>query len=189
MKANHNAIIAGIGGQGVMVATLTLARAALEEYPYVVWLPSMTTAQRGGPCEATVVFSKDPIASPLVWRPQAVVIMEASQLKAFLPRVQPGGWVITESAGLSEEMSREDVHILEIPAIQLSVDLTGDSQAANMVLLGGYIQATGVLPSALVERQLKGRFASNEKRQAQNIAAFQEGLRQALKQANIKARR
>ena len=177
MKANHNVIIAGIGGQGVMLAGLTLAQAALEEYPYAVWLPSMTTAQRGGPCEATVVFSREPIASPLVWRPQAIVIMEASQLKSFLPRVKPGGWVVTESAGLNQKIDRGDVHIAKVPAIQLSVALTGDSQAANLVLLGAYIQATGVLPPSLLVSQLEKRFARSEKLKG-NIAAFHEGLKQ-----------
>jgi 2-oxoglutarate ferredoxin oxidoreductase subunit gamma len=178
VKASHNVIIAGIGGQGVMLATLTLAQAAMEEYPYVVWLPSMTTAQRGGPCEATVVFSKEPIASPLVWRPQAIVVMEALQLASFLPRVQPGGWVVTESAGLNQEVDRGDVRIVKVPAIQLSVALTGDSRAANLLLLGAYIQATGVLPPSLLVRQMERRFGRNETLKAQNIGAFQEGLKQ-----------
>jgi len=177
----HNVVMAGIGGRGVMVAALTLAQAALEEYPHVVWLPSMTTAQRGGPCEATVAFSHQPIASPLVWRPQALVVMEASQLKPFLHRVKPGGWVITESAGLNPEGGREDVHLIAVPALQLSVDITGNTQAANLVLLGAYLQATQVLPAALIEGQLAKRFAGNEKVQAQNIQAFREGLKLGAK--------
>lgn len=177
----HNVIMAGIGGRGVMVAALALAQSALEQYPHVVWLPSMTTAQRGGPCEATVAFSQQPIASPLVWRPQALVVMEASQLKPFLARVKPGGWVITESAGLNPEEGRKDVHFIPIPAIQLSVDVTGDSQAANLVLLGAYLQATQVLPTALVEKQLASRFEGKEKVQAQNIQAFREGLKLGAK--------
>ena len=176
MKANHNVIMAGIGGQGVMLATQALAQAAMEEYPCVSWLPSMTTAQRGGPCEATVVFSQEPVASPLVWRPQAIVIMEASQLKPFLPRVKEGGWVVTESSGLNQKIDRGDVCVVRVPAIQLSVALTGDSRAANLVLLGAYIQATGVLPPSLLERYLEKRFAGNQKLKA-NIAAFQEGLK------------
>jgi len=112
-----NVIMAGIGGRGVMVAALCVARAAMKSYRYVTWLPSMTTAQRGGACEATVVFSDSPIASPIVWRPQAVVIMEASQLNPFIPRILPGGLIVTEDAGLEIKVGREDIKVLKIPAI------------------------------------------------------------------------
>jgi len=53
----------------------------------------------------------------------------------------------------------------------------GDSQAANLVLLGAYIQATGVLPPSLLVSQLEKRFARSEKLKG-NIAAFHEGLKQ-----------
>jgi len=176
MKEKHNVIMAGIGGRGVMVAALTLARAALEKYPYVTWLPSMTTAQRGGPCEATVVFANYPVASPLVWRPEALVIMETSQLKPFIPRLRPGGVLITESAGLEEDIARDDIRVVKVPALARAVELTGDTQAANLVLLGAYLQVTGALPPELVEKQLEERFAGREDILSRNLNAFREGL-------------
>lgn len=175
----HSVIMAGIGGRGVMVAALTLAQAALKEYPHAVWLPSMTTAQRGGPCEATVVFSRTPIASPLVWRPDGVVIMEASQLKPFEPRVVPGGVIVTEKEGLKDGVKRSDLRVLALPALSRSVELTGDTQAANLVLLGAYIEASGALSSQLIERELEERFGAREKVFSQNLAAFREGIRLA----------
>ena len=54
----HNVIMAGIGGRGVMVAALALAQSALEQYPHVVWLPSMTTAQRGDCAAAQAAHEK-----------------------------------------------------------------------------------------------------------------------------------
>jgi 2-oxoglutarate ferredoxin oxidoreductase subunit gamma len=150
----------------------------MTRYDHVVWLPSLTTAMRGGPCEATVVFSPEPIASPLVWRPQAVVIMEASQLGGFESRVQPGGVIITEEAGLDGEVKRSDVRVVKVPAIAAAVDI-GDSQAANMVLLGVYIGLTQVLPPELIEEQLASRFGGNGKVLSLNRAAFGHGLKLA----------
>jgi 2-oxoglutarate ferredoxin oxidoreductase subunit gamma len=171
--------MAGIGGRGVMVAALTLARAALKRYKHAVWLPSMTTAMRGGPCEATVVFSDSPIASPLVWQPQAVVVMEASQLAQFLPRVAPGGTIVTEKEGLKNGVERQDVRVLELPALARAVDITGDSQVSNLILLGAYIQATEVLPVELIEQELKERFGGRGDVLSRNTAAFEEGLKLA----------
>jgi 2-oxoglutarate ferredoxin oxidoreductase subunit gamma len=172
----HSVIMAGIGGRGVMVAALSLAQAAMEKYRYVTWLPSMTTAQRGGPCDATVVFSHSPIASPLVWRPQAVVIMEASQLSPYIPRLLPGGLIITEKAGLEQKVDRGDVKVWEVPAMAIALEVSGDTQAANLVLLGAYIRASQALPPELIEKQIERRFGGNEELLSQNIKAFRQGL-------------
>lgn len=184
-QETHNVIMAGIGGRGVMVAALTLARAALKRYQHAVWLPSMTTAMRGGPCEATVVFSTSPIASPLVWRPEAVVVMEASQLAQFIPRVLPGGVIITEKEGLKDGVNRQDVRVLVLPALARAVELTGDSQVSNLILLGAYIRTTGVLPVELVEQELKDRFGKNSEVSSRNLAAFEDGLKQAKELSGV----
>jgi len=170
-----NVIMAGIGGRGVMVAALCVARAAMKSYRYVTWLPSMTTAQRGGACEATVVFSDSPIASPIVWRPQAVVIMEASQLNPFIPRILPGGLIVTEDAGLEIKVGREDIKVLKIPAIGTSLEITGNTQSANLVLLGAYIRATKLLPFELIEEQIGSMFSGKEDILSMNIKAFHHG--------------
>ncbi len=175
----RNVIMAGIGGRGVMVAALTLARAALKRYKHAVWLPSMTTAMRGGPCEATVAFSASPIASPLVWHPQAVVIMEASQLAQFVSRVAPGGIIVTEKEGLKDGVGRQDLKVLELPALSRAVELTGDSQASNLILLGAYIQSTAVLPVELIEQELRERFEGRGEVLSRNMSAFEEGLKMA----------
>ena len=176
-QGSHSVIMAGVGGRGVMVAARTLAEAALAQCHHAAWLPSMTTAMRGGPCEATVVFSHAPIASPMVWRPQAVVIMEASQLKPFEARLIPGGIIVTEQEGLQDRVGREDVRVIVLPAIARAVELTGDSQVANLLLLGAYVQATEALPAELIEQELEKRFVGREKVRSQNIAAFREGIR------------
>jgi 2-oxoglutarate ferredoxin oxidoreductase subunit gamma len=175
MKAN--VIMAGIGGRGVMVAALSLARAAMKKYPHVTWLPSMTTAQRGGACEATVVFSDSPIASPLVWRPQAVVIMETSQLDPFIPRIIPNGLIVTEKAGLEKEVGRRDIKVLEIPAIEISLKVAGNTQSANLVLLGAYIRATKLIPPELVEEELRNTFSGKGEVLSSNINSFRQGYK------------
>ncbi len=172
----HDVIIAGIGGRGVLVAGRLLAEAATIHYEHVSWLPSLTTAMRGGPCEATVVFSHQPIPSPMVWRPEAIVVMESNQLSSFEDRVKPGGLIIAESAGLANGTKRKDVRFLKFPAISIAVGL-GESQAANLILLGAYVQATQIVPPELVEKYLEKKFGSREKVLSINRQAFREGIR------------
>ena len=79
----HDVIMGGIGGRGVLMAGLLLARAAMGQYENVVWFPSYASAMRGGPCECTVILSSDRIASPLLTQTGTVVIIDASQLNTF----------------------------------------------------------------------------------------------------------
>lgn len=174
----HDVIMAGIGGRGVLVVARLLAEAAMTQYEHVTWLPSMTTAMRGGPCEATVVLSHQPVASPMVWRPQAAVVMEASQLGSFESRVKPGGLIVTERAGLADGNQRKDVRFLKLPAISVAVGL-GDSQAANFVLLGAYVEVTKILSPEVVEGYMEKKFGGREKVISINRQAFREGMKLA----------
>jgi Pyruvate/2-oxoacid:ferredoxin oxidoreductase gamma subunit len=105
--------------------------------------------------------------------------MEASQLGPFVPRVAPGGVIVTEKEGLKDGVGRQDVRVLALPALSRAVELTGDSQVSNLILLGAYIQSTAVLPVELIEQELKDRFAGRGEVLSRNLAAFQDGLRLA----------
>jgi 2-oxoglutarate ferredoxin oxidoreductase subunit gamma len=105
--------------------------------------------------------------------------MEASQLAQFVPRVAPGGVIVTEKEGLTDGVERQDVRVLTLPALARAVELTGDSQVSNLILLGAYIQSTGVLPAELIEQELKERFGGRGEVLSRNTAAFEEGLKLA----------
>lgn len=171
----HDVMMGGVGGRGVLMAGLLLARAAMGQYENVVWFPSYASAMRGGPCECTVILSSDRIASPLVTQPGAVVIIDASQLNMFEDRVQPGGFIITESAGAPERISREDVKFIRISGVENAVAI-GSAQAANLVLLGAYIEFTRAVAPELIEGEMKQSGGGVAKALALNREAFRCGL-------------
>ncbi|MDI6776605.1 MAG: 2-oxoacid:acceptor oxidoreductase family protein [Syntrophales bacterium] len=107
----HDVIIAGIGGTGSMIIGQILASAAVSRYNNVLWNPSMTTARRGAPADCTVILSDTEIASPLLLSAKTVIMTESSRLKAFEGRVLPGGMIILETSGKSEEVERDDYFI------------------------------------------------------------------------------
>lgn len=170
----HEVIMAGVGGKGVLVAGLLLAQAAMAKYRNVVWFPSYASSMRGAPCECTVIFSAEKIASPVPAQAEAIIVFSPSQLKPFERRVRPGGIILVENAGFSGETEKQDVRILLVPAVAVSMEL-GDSRAANLVLLGAYIRVTEVLPPELVEAELNRRFSGEEA--LLNQRAFREGMK------------
>ncbi|MEE9366223.1 MAG: 2-oxoacid:acceptor oxidoreductase family protein, partial [Dehalococcoidales bacterium] len=68
MMTNHETriIIAGFGGQGVVVAGNIIARACVIEGKNVAGMISYGAEMRGGTANATVIISDGEIASPFV---------------------------------------------------------------------------------------------------------------------------
>lgn len=172
----YDVIMTGVGGKGVLTAGLLLAQVGMNQYKNVLWFPSYQAAMRGGPCECTVVLSDDDIASPILSQTQSLIVMDVTQLRSFQDRVRPAGLLLIEKAGLKEKVSRSDVRVVEVPAVELALNM-GDSQASNLILLGAYIQLTGAIPLSLMEKELEKRFAGKEKALAVNKKALNEGAR------------
>ena len=63
---DHEILIAGFGGQGILFAGKLLVNLGLYEGKEVSWLPSYGPEMRGGTCNCSVCISDDPIGSPLV---------------------------------------------------------------------------------------------------------------------------
>ena len=169
-------IFAGVGGMGALTAGQLLAEAAQAYYPCVTWYPNITTARRNAPADCIVIYSKEVIASPLIHRVGAAVIIESSQLRTFEDRVKPGGLVIVETAGLKDHVSRRDITVKKIPGLETALRL-GNSRAANLLMLGAYIGSTNTLPPELIEEKLEDRFSKNKKVLEINLRAFHEGIR------------
>jgi 2-oxoglutarate ferredoxin oxidoreductase subunit gamma len=174
-KSKGEVIITGLGGAGVLTSGTLLAEAATTKYKNVTWFPSYAISKRGGLCECTVVFSNDDIASPLLSQADGVIVAEAAQFKDFENRVRPGGTMVVEKAGLQAKTERKDIRVIEVPAIETAISLSGTSQSANLILLGAFVEATQTLPPELIKEEIKKSFTSNEKAQKVNLEAFEKG--------------
>ena len=62
----EDVIIAGFGGQGVMLIGNLLAYAAMEQELNVTYMPVYGVEMRGGTANCSVVLSNKPIGSPIV---------------------------------------------------------------------------------------------------------------------------
>ena len=175
-KTKHEVIMAGVGGMGIQMAGLLLARAAKQEYKYVSWCPLYTTAMRFGDCECTVILSNEKIASPLKEKIGELVVIESSQLPLFRERVHSDGLILVESTGLPDEMTDWNVKVLKVPGVEKAMEI-GSKQASNLVLLGAYIAVTKAVSPELIEQELEVRFRGKESILQLNKNAFNEGLK------------
>ena len=177
-KRRAEVLFSGIGGGGVLLVGEFVALAANTVYEHVVWFPNYSAAVRGGPCYCYVIYSDEEIASPVLSKLQTVVVLDPVQLKACEGRVRPGGLLIVESTGLPEKIEREDITVIEVPALE-NARAMGSARGANFILLGVYIGSTELLSAELIERQLEARFAGSAEVLSSNVEAFRHGLKLA----------
>ena len=135
MAKEERIVLAGFGGQGVLFAGKVIAYAGLIEGRELSWLPSYGPEMRGGTANCSVTLSDEPIGSPLVTSPNALVAMNQPSFDKFVDEVAEGAVIITDSDLVSGIEPREGAEIFPIPASKLSQD-AGLDGLSNMVLLG-----------------------------------------------------
>ena len=84
-------IIAGFGGQGVILAGKLLAQTGMTAGHEVTYMPSYGAEVRGGTAHCMVVLSNELIASPLVNKPDAVIAMNKASVDKFTPWINQAG--------------------------------------------------------------------------------------------------
>jgi len=144
-KSYYNLIVAGFGGQGVLIIGNLLAYAAMIEGRCVTYLPIYGVEMRGGTANCTIVISSREIGSPIVQRPQSAIVMNLPSLLKYGPRVVEGGLLIINSSLIDpREASRRDIELLSVPANDIAIE-NGNPKLANMVILGAFIEKTGLV--------------------------------------------
>ena len=135
MSRNLQVVLAGFGGQGVLFAGKVIAYAGLIEDREVSWLPSYGPEMRGGTANCSVTLADDPIGSPLVVAPNALIAMNQPSFDKFVDAVVPGGVIVVDSSMVQDIREPEGVKVCALPATQLAEE-AGLKGLGNIVLLG-----------------------------------------------------
>ena len=128
-------VLAGFGGQGVLFAGKVISYAGLIENRELSWLPSYGPEMRGGTANCSVTLSDEPIGSPLVTEPNALVAMNQPSFDKFIDVVADGGVVIVDTDMVPDVHERAGVKVISIPATKMAED-AGLKGLANIVLVG-----------------------------------------------------
>ncbi|MTJ91923.1 MAG: 2-oxoacid:ferredoxin oxidoreductase subunit gamma [Desulfovibrio sp.] len=152
-NAYQDVIIAGFGGQGVMLIGNLLAQAGMEHGLEVSFIPVYGAEMRGGTANCTVVLDEHPIGSPLVREPLSTIILNEPSLAKFQSRLAAGGVQIVNASLVAQNLLDASKRTVYIPVNDMAHEL-GNVKMANMVALGAWLKATGALPLNVVQDAL-----------------------------------
>ncbi|MBT9136107.1 MAG: NADH-dependent phenylglyoxylate dehydrogenase subunit gamma [Firmicutes bacterium] len=147
-------IMAGFGGQGVMLMGQLLTYAGMLDGKQVSWMPSYGPEMRGGTANCTVIIADEEVGSPLVTSPDAVVALNLPSLDKFEGIVKPGGLLIYNSSLSNRPPTRTDIRIIAVEANDIATEL-GHPRVANMVALGALLEATSLVSATSLEQALR----------------------------------
>ncbi len=170
-------IMAGFGGQGILMIGNLLSIAAMEKGKHVTYFPAYGAEMRGGTANCTVVISDEEIGSPIIGHPEACVIMNGPSLDKYLPLVKPEGHLLINRPLVDPaKVTRDDLKVLAVPANDIAREVVGSQQLASMVALGAYVAATGVVEvGTLIDCLPKVVSKRYEKFIPLNVKALREG--------------
>ncbi len=170
-------ISAGFGGQGVLLLGQLVTYAGMIEDKHVSWMPSYGPEMRGGTANCNVIVSNDPVASPIVEKADAVIVLNGPSLDKFESVVKPGGKLFINSSIIKKKAKREDIDVYNIPASDMA-NKFGNVKVTNMVMLGAYVTATAVVTKESIMIGIK-KFLGKSKAHliALNEKAFDAGAK------------
>lgn len=177
--ASTEVLMAGFGGQGMLLSGKLLAYTAMYEGKEVSWLPSYGPEMRGGTANVTVVISDKPVGSPYIIEPSALLVMNQPSLDKFGSKVKSGGLIVINSSLVSVTCDRQDLTVLYVDAGGLAVK-AGAARAANIVMLGVYVGWSGIVSHDQAAKMIEKEFAQKAKFIPANLAAFEAGYTAGL---------
>ena len=162
-------ILCGVGGQGILSIATIIGEAAMNENLYIKQAEVHGMSQRGGDVQSNLRISSDPIASDLIAKGGADVIISMEPMEAlrYLPYLNKEGWVITSSAPFVNIPNYPDLeaikaelaklpHVIAIDIEQIAKDNLVP-RSANVILLGAAQKALG-LDYATLENAIRSVF-------------------------------
>lgn len=191
-----NIILAGVGGQGILSIATILGAAALRDNLYLKQAEVHGMSQRGGDVMSCLRISSEPIASDLIPRGGADLIVSLEPMEAlrYIQWLAPEGRIVTNTVPfvnitnypetetiLGDLNSRSNVVAFDMDAV--AKDL-GSARSSNMVLLGAASPFIDI-PAEKIEEGIRTVFgAKGEKIVDSNLKAFRQG--RALAMSNTK---
>ncbi|MBQ6398267.1 MAG: 2-oxoacid:acceptor oxidoreductase family protein [Oscillospiraceae bacterium] len=171
----HKILIAGFGGQGVMLMGQLLGYSACAAGKQVSFFPAYGAEQRGGTANCTVVISDEEVGAPNPRTLDTLVIMNEPSLSKFRGRLKPGGNLILNADLVKSEVTDTDAKVYRIPIVSMAREL-GNARVANVMMAGAIIEITGVLEEDVVAAVAAQKLGKTEELAELNKRALAEGI-------------
>lgn len=152
--------LSGTGGQGLILAGIILAEAAILDGKEAIQTQSYGPEARGGASKAEVLISDDPIDYPKVLNADILLVMSQEACNKYSGLVGPGGQMIVDSS-LVWDIPEVAGKVIPLDITRVAKEELGKEMVANIIATGALVGLTGAvsweaLKAAVLARVPKG---------------------------------
>ena len=152
--AQTDLTIAGLGGQGSILAGVILGSAAVTfDNKYATQTQAYSSELRGGFAAAWVIVSDKPIEFPRVTAPDILVAQAQDSIERFAGVLKSDGILIIDS-DMVHDIPPNAKHLYKIPATTIARNELKLPMAANMIMLGALCKITEVVSRQALEKAI-----------------------------------
>ena len=153
-KQHVEVILAGTGGQGLILAGILLAEAAIFEGKNVVQTQSYGIASRGGLSLVEVIIDTDEIIFQQVQNPDCILALTEEAVKKYEDWATKGVPILYDSTLAN---TRTTPNCMGYAFTQTASDL-GNELSVNILALGTVAGKTGIVQIETLEHMIRKRF-------------------------------
>ncbi|WP_422448727.1 2-oxoacid:acceptor oxidoreductase family protein [Thermoanaerobacterium sp. DL9XJH110] len=146
--------LSGSGGQGLILAGIILAEAAILDGKNAVQSQSYGPEARGGASRAEVIISNSKIDYPKVTKPDILLALTEEALLKYKDNLKPDGLILIDS---SIKKPESPYKVLNIPILETAQNRAGKIIVANIVALGVLTAVTRVVSKMSIEKAVLDR--------------------------------
>lgn len=163
--------LSGSGGQGLLLAGIVLAEAAILEGKNAVQTQSYGPEARGGASKAEVVVSAEDIDYPKAMDPDYLLALTAEAYRTYGRLMKKGLIIVDESVPASDEITARTARV---PILKTAAKDIGKSVVANIVALGVLAGISGIVQPKILEDAVKNRVPKGT--EELNVDALKKGF-------------
>ncbi len=164
--------LAGSGGQGVILASVILAEAALLSGRHTAQSQAYGPEARGGSCKAETLISDEPIGFTKVQNPTFLMALTQKSLDQYGPKVDENCLVLIDSElKVPEDMKARTM--VSLPILDTARTTVGRLQTANIVAVGCINELLGITDPESMEKAVIMHIPKGT--ETLNMKALQEG--------------
>lgn len=149
-----NFILAGFGGQGVLLAGTILANAFMLAGKNVTWYPCYGAEMRGGTVNCEVVVSDNEVSSVHKQDTDFALVLNQQSFDKFVQRIKAGGTIIANATLVALTKPRDDIKYVFAKMGDIANSL-GSSKVTNMVSLGVLSEACGIVSKEYLAKAIE----------------------------------
>jgi 2-oxoglutarate ferredoxin oxidoreductase subunit gamma len=139
----HEIILAGIGGQGLLLAGLILGdAAAIGEGKYAAQIEAYAPLARGAESKSELIISSEEIDYPKVKKADILVALSQDAYDNNIGRVKEEGFALVDSIAVKTP-GGDSVKLL--PLNDIALQSTGKPFTVSIVALGALARITGMV--------------------------------------------